>query len=196
MKKKIIDRIANTLAILGVFLMVWFVISWANVIFCRPNVADWNMFKILVSANAESDIKPCSILAMHEQHKGELKLELEPWMEYTDEDLYLLAHIINAEAGGATYVSDQCVFGVGSVVLNRVKDPRFPNTIRDVLWQPGQYYNGWNGAITKEPSDRSWQIAAELLEQGSIFPPEVVWQANFPQGHGVYLYTDTMYFCY
>ena len=137
-------------------------------------------------------------LADHEQFKGEVRVEMEPWFgNYTYEDLYLLAHIINAEAGGGTsYISDQCVFGVGSVVLNRVKDPRFPNTIREVLWQPGQYYNGWNGAITREPVDRSWQIAAELLEEGPIFPPEVVWQANFTQGRDTYLYTDGMYFCY
>ena len=137
-------------------------------------------------------------LADHEQFKGEVRVEMEPWFgNYTYEDLYLLAHIINAEAGGGTsYISDQCVFGVGSVVLNRVKDHRFPNTIREVLWQPGQYYNGWHGAITREPVDRSWQIAAELLEEGPIFPPEVVWQANFTQGRGTYLYTDGMYFCY
>lgn len=137
-------------------------------------------------------------LANHERFKGEVRVEMEPWFgNYTYEDLYLLAHIINAEAGGGTsYISDQCVFGVGSVVLNRVKDPRFPNTIREVLWQPGQYYNGWHGAITREPVDRSWQIAAELLEEGPIFPPEVVWQANFTQGRGTYLYTDGMYFCY
>jgi spore germination cell wall hydrolase CwlJ-like protein len=145
-----------------------------------------------IEANASEE------LANHEQFKGEVRVEMEPWFgNYTYEDLYLLAHIINAEAGGDTsYISDQCVFGVGSVVLNRVKDPRFPNTIREVLWQPGQYYNGWHGAITKEPVDRSWQIAAELLEEGPIFPPEVVWQANFTQGRGTYLYTDGMYFCY
>jgi hypothetical protein len=135
-------------------------------------------------------------LAEYESVKGYSKVELKPYMTYTDEDLYLLAHIVNAEAGGANYISDTCAAGVGSVVLNRVRDPRFPNTIKDVLWQPGQYYNGWNGAITMEPSERSWEIAQELLDNGPIFPAEVVWQANFTQGRGIYLYTDGMYFCY
>lgn len=135
-------------------------------------------------------------LAEYESNKGYLALELKPYMNYTSEDLYLLAHIINAEAGGANYISDTCVAGVGSVVLNRVRDPRFPNTIKEVLWQPGQYYNGWHGAITMEPSERSWEIAQELLDHGPIFPKEVVWQANFTQGTGVYLYADKMYFCY
>lgn len=144
-----------------------------------------------IEANASEE------LAAHERHKGSKDLVFKPYMDYTEEDLYLLAHIINAEAGGGTsYISDQCVYGVGSVVLNRVRDPRFPNTIKEVLWQRGQYYNGWNGAITKEPADRSWQIAQELLDEGPIFPPEVVWQANFTQGRGIYLATDKMYFCY
>ena len=147
------------------------------------------MMPVLANASPE--------LAHHESIKGNQNVELKPYYNYTEEDLYLLAHIINAEAGGGTsYISDQCVFGVGSVVLNRVRDPRFPNTIKEVLWQRGQYYNGWNGTITKEPVDRSWQIAQELLDEGPIFPPEVVWQANFTQGRGIYLATDKMYFCY
>jgi len=135
-------------------------------------------------------------LAKHEKGKGEANVVIEPYFkDCTYEDYYLLAHIINAEAG-SSYVSEQCAYGVGSVVLNRVKDKRFPNTVKEVLYQPGQYYNGWKGNITKEPNERSWRIASDLINNGPIFPENVVWQANFTQGRGVYLYTDTMYFCY
>lgn len=151
-------------------------------------LASFNQFATDAHASRE--------LAEYEEGKGYSAVEVKPYMDYTEEDLYLLAHIVNAEAGGANYISDTCVAGVGSVVLNRVRDPRFPNTIKEVLWQPGQYYNGWHGAITMEPSERSWEIAQELLDNGPIFPKEVVWQANFTQGAGVYLYTDRMYFCY
>lgn len=150
------------------------------------------IFTILLPTNANASKE----LSDYEMSKGYSSLTFKPWIDYTDEDLFLLAHIVNAEAGGATYISDTCVAGVGSVVLNRVKDPRFPNTIKEVLWQRGQYYNGWQGAITMEPSERSWEIAQELLDNGPIFPPEVVWQANFTQGRGIYLATDKMYFCY
>ena len=160
--KKTIDRISTVITVIIVLIFIWFFVSWADTVHARDKVmltgqktqlSSWNLFNFIIIANAESK-KPESILARYEKIKGEANLVFEPYMNYTEEDLYLLAHIINAEAGGATYVSDACVFGVGSVVLNRVKDPRFPNSIKEVLWQQGQYYNGWNGAITMEPSDR------------------------------------------
>ena len=48
--------------------------------------------------------------------------------------------------------------------------------------------------------DEVIDVAIDLLENGSKFPVEVVWQANFVQGKGIYktLSTSysTMYFCY
>jgi N-acetylmuramoyl-L-alanine amidase len=55
------------------------------------------------------------------------------------EDLYLLSKIIYAEAGSG-WLSDEWKMCVGEVVLNRVASPEFPNTVREVLEQPGQYY--------------------------------------------------------
>ena len=46
---------------------------------------------------------------------------------YTDEDLYLLSHVI---AGEANYCDYNMKLYVGSVVLNRVKSPLFPNTLK------------------------------------------------------------------
>lgn len=117
---------------------------------------------------------------------------------YTDEELYLLSHIIQCEAG---YCERAMMEGVGSVVLNRVADPRFPNTIYEVINQPGQYRPVTDGIFTSaQPTDLVIEVAIDLLEWGSKFPPEVVWQANFPQGSGTYLTLSTsystMYFCY
>lgn len=117
---------------------------------------------------------------------------------YTDEELYLLSHIIQCEAG---YCERAMMEGVGSVVLNRVADPRFPNTIYEVINQPGQYRPVTDGIFTSAvPTELATEVAIDLLEWGSKFPPEVVWQANFPQGNGIYLTLSTsystMYFCY
>lgn len=71
----------------------------------------------------------------------ETETELEP-MEYTPDELYTLSHIIQAEAG---YCQREMMEGVGSVVLNRVADDRFPDTIEDVIHQPGQYEPVSNG---------------------------------------------------
>lgn len=125
--------------------------------------------------------------------------ETEPVpMEYTDEDLYILSHIIQCEAG---YCERAMMEGVGSVVLNRVADPRFPNTIYEVVNQPGQYRPVTDGIFTSaQPTELVIEVAIDLLEWGSKFPPEVIYQANSPLGTGIYktLSTSysTMYFCY
>ena len=127
----------------------------------------------------------------------ETETEAQP-MEYTEEDLYVLSHIIQCEAG---YCEREMMEGVGSVVLNRVADERFPNTITEVVNQPGQYRPVTDGIFTSaEPTELVIEVSIDLLEWGSKFPPEVVWQANFPQGSGTYLTLSTsystMYFCY
>lgn len=52
-------------------------------------------------------------------------------------DVTLLARLIEAEAGGEPYLGK---VAVGAVVVNRLHDPRFPNSIRDVIYEPRQFY--------------------------------------------------------
>ena len=129
---------------------------------------------------------------------GAGSVETEAEKPYTDEDLYILSHIISAEAGNC---SEDMMLSVGSVVLNRVQDDRFPDTIEDVVFQQGQYSPTWNGAYYAEPTEAACEVAKTLLEEGPTIDPSVVWQAEFPQGQGVYDMIDspwgtTMYFCY
>lgn len=51
---------------------------------------------------------------------------------YTAEDRMILAKLIHAEAEGEPYNGK---VAVGAVVVNRVKSPDFPNTVRDVVYQ-------------------------------------------------------------
>lgn len=112
-------------------------------------------------------------------------------------DLELLARIINAEAGGCT---DEHQLLVGNVVLNRVADPRYPNTIYEVIYQRGQYSPTWNGAINKIPTEQAYKNAQRLLDGERFCPSNVIFQANFKQGSGVYKEISTSYsttyFCY
>ena len=111
---------------------------------------------------------------------------------YTDEDLYVLAHVICGEAQGC---SDEEQRYVGSVVLNRVAHSGFPNTIKGVVFQKGQYACTWDGNYYREPSASNWANAKWLLENGSVLPHGVVYQAGFKQGK-VYLKTAHHYYCY
>ena len=120
---------------------------------------------------------------------------------YTDEDLDLLSSIMYAEVG-CSWIPDEVQLYVGSVVLNRVKSPLFPDTLYDVIYQEGQYSPTWNGSINNEPDERTIANAKKLLEEGSVLPENVLFQANFVQGSGVhyYYYDETLgtttYFCY
>jgi hypothetical protein len=123
-------------------------------------------------------------------------VETETERNYSDDDVWYLSRVIQAESG---YCQREMMEGVGSVVLNRRDDDRFPDTIKEVIEQPGQYSTlSWLSSQT--PTEEVMEVTIDLLENGSKFPPEVVWQANFPQGSGTYqtLSTSysTMYFCY
>ena len=118
-----------------------------------------------------------------------------------EQDLMLLAKLITCEMG-CDWISAEQKYNTGSVVLNRVADPRFPSTIYDVIWQPGQYYCATSGALfLAEPSEEVIEIARDLLLNGSRLPSDVVWQAEFRQGKEVFCtYYDvvlgtTTYYC-
>lgn len=125
----------------------------------------------------------------------EEEVSIETAYDYTQEDLELLAHVIYAEAG-SDYCTDEMRYGVGSVVLNRVEDECFPDTLYNVIYQKGQYQCTWDGNIDKTPDERSYRIAQDLLNNGSIFPSDVVYQAEFKQGSGVYSKIQNIYFCH
>lgn len=123
-------------------------------------------------------------------------IETEPEHTYTDEDVWYLSRVIQAESG---YCQTEMMEGVGSVVLNRVESDLFPDSIREVIEQPGQYSTlSWLSQQT--PTDEVMEVTYDLLDNGSKYPEDVIYQANFVQGSGIYktLSTSysTMYFCY
>ena len=59
-------------------------------------------------------------------------------------DVQLLARAINGEARGEPYEGQ---VAVGAVILNRVKDPKFPNTIAGVIYQSGAFTAVADGQI-------------------------------------------------
>ena len=112
--------------------------------------------------------------------------------DYSADDLYELSHIVNAEAG-----DDNCPhelrIAVASVVMNRVNSDLFPNTVYEVVHQPGQYRPTWDGSFLTEPSEDSVAVAKEILEGGSQLPADCLYQANFEQGSATYVTYDTIY---
>ena len=111
-----------------------------------------------------------------------------------DDELWLLAHLI---AGEAQFCDDMEQRYVGSVVLNRMKHKSYPSEMKNVIFQKGQYACTWtNDLFFREPTQSNWDNARWLLENGSILPDNVIYQAQFIQGSGVYVQTQYHYYCY
>ena len=118
-----------------------------------------------------------------------------PVQKYTDEELDLLSRVVFSEAG-SDWLSDRHQRAIASVVLNRVSDSRFPNSIRGVVYQGGQYACVGNGMIKLTPNQRAIDNARYVLENGITIPENIVWQSQSKQGKGVWEYIEGHYFCY
>lgn len=87
------------------------------------------------------------------------------------EDIEILARIIHAEARGESFEGQ---VAVGAVVLNRVESPRFPMSIREVVYQPGQFTAVDDGQMRLAPNQMAFRAAMAALEghdpsNGAIF---------------------------
>lgn len=116
-----------------------------------------------------------------------------PKKNYSKNDLYLLSHLLYGEAGNTNWEE---MVKVGSVALNRVNHSAYPDTLYKVIYQKGQYACTWDGNFNKEPSELAIKVAEHLLKNGSQIPKEVVYQADFKQGSGVWTKTKWHYYCY
>jgi len=72
----------------------------------------------------------------------------------------LLARLIQAEAGSEPL---EGMVAVGAVVLHRVLDARFPNSIADVIYQPYQFTPVNSSRFNAQPSQRALQAARAAL---------------------------------
>lgn len=117
-------------------------------------------------------------------------------------DLDILAAVIYYEAGSGE-CTDRHQQLVAQVVLNRVADSRYPNTVYGVVTQSGQYST--RGLILSNAGadwipQRCYDNALLAMNGSVDCPQNVLYQANFIQGSGIYeeIYTSysVSYFCY
>lgn len=83
---------------------------------------------------------------------------------YNETDLYWLSRIIHAESGNQPLLGK---LAVGNVVLNRVRDSRFPNTVYGVIYQKNQFSPASSGSVRRTPSAES-VVAAKLCLDGAV----------------------------
>ena len=75
-------------------------------------------------------------------------------------DVNLLSRLIYGEARGEPYTGQ---VAVGAVVLNRVKNSSFPNTIAGVIYQSGAFDVVSDGQINLTPNDTAKKAAQDAL---------------------------------
>jgi len=76
------------------------------------------------------------------------------------DDRDLLARVVSAEARGEPFEGQ---VAVAAVVLNRMRDRRFPDTVAGVVYQAHAFESVTNGAIYAKPTPSSMRAAAEAL---------------------------------
>lgn len=76
------------------------------------------------------------------------------------DEVNTLAQCIHGEARGEPYIGQ---VAVGAVILNRVDDPRFPNTIAGVIFQPGAFTAVTDGQMFQPPGDSALKAARDAL---------------------------------
>ena len=101
--------------------------------------------------------------------------------------------------GGGDMVCDDCRIRIGDVMLNRVADPRFPDTLEEVLTQKGQYGRmHWEGitfpARAAQPEEfhavqRAYDTAEAILTgtHSELYGQGYIYQSEFPDlGHDAF----------
>lgn len=78
-------------------------------------------------------------------------------------DVELLARTVSAEARGESYEGQ---VAVAAVILNRVGDSRFPNSLSGVIYQPLAFESVANGEIYRRPPSASSRRAARAALNG------------------------------
>jgi len=86
-------------------------------------------------------------------------------------DLNLLSKIVYAEARGEVYAGQ---VAIAAVVLNRLKNSSFPNSIAGVIYQPGAFTAVSDGQINLSPNSTARKAAQDALNgwdptYGSIY---------------------------
>ena len=75
-------------------------------------------------------------------------------------DIYLIARAVYGEARGETYLGK---VAVAAVILNRVDDPSFPNSVSAVIYQPGAFDAVSDGQINLAPDEECIRAARDAF---------------------------------
>ena len=115
------------------------------------------------------------------------------YMEHQREEINLLAEVIYHE-NWHTDKEHLAAYYTGAVVMNRVNSKAWPDTVKGVLYQKGQY-STTKYFYTKELPAEVYEMARDIYKNGTPDVPEnVIFQAMKPLGK-TWKKVNTDYFC-
>ena len=128
----------------------------------------------------------------------EVPVEVEPTYAYsvTPAEREMLARLVYREANVENI---ECQRAVVSVVLNRLANGRWGNSIKDVIYAEGQFSPAYLISSTT-PNNTNYEAVDYVLRNGSTLPSYVLYfRANYHfnwQGYKPYTSIDQTYFGY
>lgn len=139
-------------------------------------------------AEATEGARPLAGLSLYLQKAAEKNVDvfeiiMERWQQELEE-IKLLAEVIYWE-NWYTDKEKKTARWTGAVVMNRVKSKKFPNTVKEVLYQtkPCIQYSTTRYFFTKELPREVYDMAEDIYKNGTPEVPEnVLYQATFEQG--------------
>ncbi|OEG00467.1 spore cortex-lytic enzyme [Vulcanibacillus modesticaldus] len=80
--------------------------------------------------------------------------------QFSDNDIKLMANAVYGEARGEPYIGQ---VAVAAVILNRVKNPAFPNTPSGVIFEPGAFTAVADGQIWLTPNETAKRAVRDAI---------------------------------
>ncbi len=111
---------------------------------------------------------------------------------YTEDEVFWLARIITAEAGGESLLGQ---IAVGDVILNRVRSAAFPNTIYGVIFDRRygvQFSPVANGTIYNTPTYTA-RLAAKICLEGTSLSDNAMYFHNPRTAHSHWIEQNRKY---
>jgi len=129
--------------------------------------------KTEITSNSSQPLKESNSIKTKKVTVPETKVSsFNDKVSISEGEIDLLARIVRAEAQTEPFEGK---VAVANVVLNRVESSQFPNTIKKVIYQPGQFQPVSNGAINKPADKQSIKAVRAALSdmrniaKGSLF---------------------------
>ncbi len=95
---------------------------------------------------AKKDIEPVIPEVQRPSGGGSYETVWKDAISFTEDDVELLAALIECEAGTSHY---EGMLAVGAVVVNRMKSRHYPDSLYGVIYQPGQFPPARSGKVAK-----------------------------------------------